>query len=283
MKDERVLFFRRWLDRAAGDLPSAAQAACWLDVKRTYMELRYELRRLYTVAQHPDAYTALGALGFVLLPEAEVRIAGTTYHSMMLDFGADSVIGWLGRLAEVDGVADDDAIAGTELPDGTVTIMFTDIVGSTALTERLGDSGFRALSRQLETSLRAAIGETGGAVVEGKLLGDGLLAVFTSASQALECGVRSADAALAAGLELHVGLHAGDVIREDGNVFGGAVNLAARIAAEAAAGQVLASETVRSLARTSARLAFVDGGARRLKGIAEPVRLYGVTRDPSPP
>ena len=161
--------------------------------------------------------------------------------------------------------------------------MFTDIADSTALTERLGDSGFRAIARRLETSLRAGIGETGGAVVEGKLLGDGLLAVFTSASQALECGVRSVDAAAVTGLELHVGLHAGDVICESGNVFGGAVNLAARIAAEAAGGQVLASETVRSLARTSARVAFADGGARRLKGIAEPVRLYGVTRGPAPP
>ena len=88
---------------------------------------------------------------------------------------------------------------------------------------------------------------------------------------------RSVEAARRVGLGLHVGLHAGDVIREGGDIFGGAVNLAARVAAEAPAGQVLASETVRGLARTSAPVAFAEAGARRLKGIAEPVRLFSVT------
>ena len=133
------------------------------------------------------------------------------------------------------------------------------------------------MARRLETSLRACVGETGGAVIEGKLLGDGLLAVFTSAGPALECAVRCVDAARGAGLGLHVGLHAGDVIREGGDIFGGAVNLAARVAAEAPAGQVLVSETVRSLALTSARIGFADQGARPLKGFSEPVRLYRVS------
>jgi class 3 adenylate cyclase len=270
-----VLFLRRWLDRSAGDQPSDSQAACWLDVKRTYMELRSTLRRLYAVVRNAEAY-ALEALGFVPLPGAEVRLGGATYHTRMLDFGAGSVVGWLGRLAEVEDVADDDPVA-PGLPDGTVTIMFTDIADSTALTEQLGDAGFRALARRLEGALRASVGETGGAVIEGRLLGDGMLAVFTSARQALQCALRGVDAARATGLELHVGLHAGDVIREDGNIFGGAVNLAARVAAEAPAGQVLISETVRGLALTSARVAFDDRGSRSLKGFSEPVRLYGVS------
>jgi class 3 adenylate cyclase len=278
---ERVLFLRRWLDRATGDLPSPAQAACWLDVKRTYMELRSKLRRLYTVARHPEAY-ALGALGFVPLPGAEVRLGGATYHTMMLDFGEQSVVGWLGRLAEVDGEDPDDP-GPAPLPDGTVTIMFTDIAGSTSLTESLGDEGFRAMARALEVDLRAGIGETGGAVVEGKLLGDGLLAVFTSARQAIECAVRSVAAARAGGLGLHVGLHAGDVIREDDNVFGGAVNMAARIAGLAGVDEVLASETVRSLARTSASVVFEDRGERNLKGIADGVRLHAVRPVPLSP
>jgi class 3 adenylate cyclase len=155
--------------------------------------------------------------------------------------------------------------------------MFTDIADSTALTERLGDAGFRALARPLEGALRAGVGETGGAVIEGRLLGDGLLAVFTSAGQALECALRGVDAARAIGLELHVGLHAGDVIREDGDIFGGAVNLAARVAAEAPAGGVLVSETVRSLALTSGRIAFEDRGRRPLKGFSQPVRLFEVS------
>ena len=275
---ERVLFLRRWLDREAGDLPCASQAACWLDVKRTYMELRSSLRRLYTVSSELEAYAdSLGALRFTVLPEAEVRLGAATYHTAMLDFGHDSVVGWLAGLAEVDDVGDDDHVPEPAIPDGTVTIMFTDIAGSTALTEELGDAAFRSVARRLETSLRACVGETGGAVIEGKLLGDGLLAVFTSAGPALECAVRCVDAARGAGLGLHVGLHAGDVIREGGDIFGGAVNLAARVAAEAPAGQVLVSETVRSLALTSARIGFADQGSRPLKGFSEPVRLYRVS------
>ena len=83
----------------------------------------------------------------------------------MLDFGDDSVVGWLGRLAQVDDVADDD-IVEPAIPDGTVTIMFTDIAGSTALTEELGDAGFRSVARRMETSLRACVGESGAVIEE---------------------------------------------------------------------------------------------------------------------
>ena len=126
----------------------------------------------------------------------------------------------------------------------------------------------------METSLRACVGESGGAVIEGKLLGDGS-SCFTSAGPALECAVRCVDAARGVGLGLHVGLHAGDVIREGGNIFGGAVNLAARVAGEAPAGYVLASETAGPRPHR-APVVFADRGERRLKGFAEPVRLYAV-------
>ncbi len=79
------------------------------------------------------------------------------------------------------------------------------------------------------------------------------------------------------GLPLHLGIHAGDVIREGKNVYGGAVNIAARIAAASAPGELLVSDTVRSLARTSAGVTFTDRGEQSLKGIADPVRLFAVT------
>lgn len=161
-------------------------------------------------------------------------------------------------------------------PASTAVILFADIVESTALTERMGDAGFRAKSRQLDGALRAIIQHSGGTAIEGKLLGDGVLAVFTSAVQALGAATSFGQAGEIVGLELHLGLHAGDVIREDGNVFGGAVNIAARIAAESAAGEVLISQTVRDLARTSAGVSFEDRGERELKGVGEPVRLYAV-------
>jgi len=169
-----------------------------------------------------------------------------------------------------------EAAVTAELPEGMTAILFTDIAESTALTEQLGDAAFREKARELDTSLRGIIRESGGTPVEGKVLGDGVLAVFTSARQAIECALRCNGAGESVGLQLHLGIHAGDVIREGNNVYGGAVNIAARIAGASAPGEVLVSDTVRSLARTSAGVAFDDRGEHALKGVADPQRLYAV-------
>jgi Transcriptional regulatory protein, C terminal/AAA ATPase domain len=97
-RDDVVLVLRRWLDREAGEAPSPTQAALWLDCKRTYMELRPALRRLYTVVRDPAPYLpVLLELGFV--PFEPVDIGGTTFHPACLDFGPGSVDGWLAGLA----------------------------------------------------------------------------------------------------------------------------------------------------------------------------------------
>jgi len=163
-----------------------------------------------------------------------------------------------------------------ELPSGTAVILFADIVDSTALTERLGDAAFRAKARDLDASLRTIIREHNGAPIEGKLLGDGVLAVFTSARQAIEAALACGRSGDDAGLPLHLGLHAGDVIREDNNVYGGAVNIASRISGLSAPGEVLVSDTVRSLARTSAGVRFENRGEQALKGVGEAVRVWAV-------
>ena len=188
----------------------------------------------------------------------------------------------------------------TPLPSGTAIILFADIADSTALTERMGDAAFRDRARELDESLRKAISSNGGTAIEGKLLGDGVLAVFGAAREAISCAIAIHAIAGSGGkgrgsgsdpppgplpkregevqpaLMLHVGIHAGDVIREEGNVYGGAVNIAARVASEAAAGETLVSGTVRDLARTSAGVSFEDRGERALKGVSEPVRVWAV-------
>ncbi len=174
------------------------------------------------------------------------------------------------------GEGEEAAEAKTELPEGMAVILFADIANSTALTEQLGDAAFRKKARELDTSLRAIIGEFGGTPVEGKVLGDGVLAVFTSARQAIDCALRCNSASEPQGLLLHLGIHAGDVIREGNNVYGGAVNIAARVAGASEPGEVLVSDTVRSLARTSAGVAFEDRGEHDLKGVADPQRLFAV-------
>jgi class 3 adenylate cyclase len=166
-----------------------------------------------------------------------------------------------------------------ELPSGTAIILFADIVDSTALTERLGDAAFRDKARDLDTALRGIIRDNTGTPIEGKLLGDGVLAVFTSARQAIEAALACGRAGNDGGLLLHLGLHAGDVIREDDNVYGGAVNIASRISGLSAPGEVLVSDTVRSLARTSAGVDFEDRGEQALKGVGEPVRVWAVVAE----
>jgi class 3 adenylate cyclase len=157
-------------------------------------------------------------------------------------------------------------------------ILFADIAESTALTERLGDTAFRAKARELDDALRSVIRECAGTPIDGKLLGDGVLATFAGAAQAIDAALRCAAAGDAQGLPLHVGLHAGDVIREADNVFGGAVNIASRISALAAPGEVLVSDVIRTLARTSASATFEDRGEHALKGIDDPVRVFAVSR-----
>ncbi len=163
---------------------------------------------------------------------------------------------------------------------GTAIILFADIVDSTALTERMGDAAFRAKARYLDASLRNIITEAGGTTIDAKTLGDGVLATFPAASQAIDAALRCGAAGDAQGLPLHLGLHAGDVFREQNNVFGGAVNIAARISALSAPGEILVSDIVRGLARTSAGVTFEDRGEHALKGVADAQRMYAVIPSP---
>jgi class 3 adenylate cyclase len=98
--DQRTLLLRRWLSAEDGERPSAVQAACFLDIKRTYMELRPQLRRVYLTVRDVETWrTALVKLGFELLPQCEVDLERVPHYSALLDFGPGSVDGWLSRLA----------------------------------------------------------------------------------------------------------------------------------------------------------------------------------------
>jgi DNA-binding winged helix-turn-helix (wHTH) protein len=109
-RGQRVLCNRRWLSVDQGELPSGVQAACWLEIKRAYMELRPELRRLYTTVRELATYAPkVSPLGFVAQPDA-VELDGVTYHSLMLDFGPSSVDGWLARLAARELLIAEDSI-----------------------------------------------------------------------------------------------------------------------------------------------------------------------------
>jgi hypothetical protein len=104
---EKVLFLRRWLSRADGEAPCPVQAACWLDIKRTYMAHRPHLRRVYLTLRDILPYgEAASQLGFVILDTCATMIADERYFTAMLDFGPGSVDGWFAKLVAAElGIA----------------------------------------------------------------------------------------------------------------------------------------------------------------------------------
>jgi DNA-binding SARP family transcriptional activator len=169
-----------------------------------------------------------------------------------------------------------DRPAATTTPEGVVTILFTDLVGSTELLDRLGEEGGEALRRTHFSLLRRAVSETGGQEV--KSLGDGLMVVFASPLAALGCAV-----AIQRGVAEHnranpetplavrVGLQAGEATRAENDFFGTAVVVAKRLCDSAEAGQVLAGEVVASLVGSRGDFRFRPLGPLPLKGLAAPV------------
>jgi class 3 adenylate cyclase/tetratricopeptide (TPR) repeat protein len=165
-----------------------------------------------------------------------------------------------------------------------VTVLFTDMVGSTALGSSLGPDNADELRRAHFATLRQAVAEAGG--VEVKNLGDGLMVVLRAASLALSCAV-----AMQQGIErdsrrrehpvgLRVGVSAGEVSSEDGDYFGVPVIEAARLCSQCASGQVLAAEIVRLTAGRRSQARCRSLGRLTLKGLPDPVETVEVLWEP---
>jgi len=155
-----------------------------------------------------------------------------------------------------------------------VTILFTDIEGSTALTQQLGDAGARELFREHERITREALAEHGGSEV--KTMGDGFMVSFGSAAGALDCAIAIQRGLAEQRVKVRIGLNAGEPIAEEDDLFGTSVILAARIAAQASGGEILASNVVRELVAGRGFL-FSDRGERALRGFEDPVTVYEVS------
>jgi len=169
---------------------------------------------------------------------------------------------------------------GMRVAPGLQIILFTDMEGSTGLTQRLGDEAAQELVRTHNSIVREALQAHTGAEI--KHTGDGIMASFQSASGAVECALEIQRAVGAYNeskpetpIHVRIGLNAGEPVAEDEDLFGTAVQLTARIAARAEPGQVLVSDVVRQLAAGKGFL-FADEGNAALRGFEDPVRLFGV-------
>lgn len=165
--------------------------------------------------------------------------------------------------------------------EATATIMFTDIVGSTAMVERLGDRRARDVFRAHNEIVRRYTRANGGAEV--KNMGDGFMLTFGSARRGVECAVaiqrelrKLGRDNQEASIVVRMGLSVGEPIREEEDLFGKSVILAARISAQAEGRQILVCPIVHALVSSTGVFSFVTLGDFELKGISTPQTLYQV-------
>jgi predicted ATPase/class 3 adenylate cyclase len=166
------------------------------------------------------------------------------------------------------------------LPEGTVTVLSTDLVGSTLLNQRLGDEAATALEREIAELANAQIEKQRGVMITYS--GDGLMVAFQSARRAVACAqdIQRGIARLNRSrpqidLKLRVGLHTGEVVNDDGGLHGETLIIAKRIESVAPGATIYASDTVRGVLGT-ARTELEDRGEVALKGIDAPWRLWEV-------
>jgi class 3 adenylate cyclase/tetratricopeptide (TPR) repeat protein len=171
-------------------------------------------------------------------------------------------------------------------PDGTVTILFSDIEDSTLMAERLGDERWIEVLRAHNSVFRSHLRAHGGHEVKSQ--GDGFMLVFSDPRRAIECAAAIqrdlAEQEVGGGerISVRMGLHAGEAIREEGDFFGRSVILAARIAAQAGGGEILVSQDLREMVAPEegepngddGELAFDAGRELELKGLAGTHRVF---------
>jgi class 3 adenylate cyclase len=164
--------------------------------------------------------------------------------------------------------------AGHAIGRTAVTVLFADLADFTIMTEVMGDAMAAALVDRFSELVREAAAGCGGRVL--KQIGDEFMLAFTDAGGAVRCGLAiiAGAAAQAQFPDVRLGAHAGTALYRDGDYLGATVNIAARVAAQAARGQLLVTGAVRTAAGEEAEAWFEPVGARSLKNIAEPVELF---------
>ena len=195
---------------------------------------------------------------------AQVRDAPTSVHEMASSVGSERP-----------------SLRPAAAPDGTVTILFTDIEASTQLNERLGDVRWLELLRAHHAIVREQVHEHGG--FEVKSQGDGFMIAFPSARRAVQCARAIQDAIDAqlgdqpdTRIRLRIGLHTGEAIKEEADFYGKNIVLAARIADRARGGEILASSVVKQLTESAGDLQFEGERELELDGLAGTHTVYRV-------
>jgi class 3 adenylate cyclase len=207
-------------------------------------------------------------------PEDSRWMAGQIPHARYVELPGDDHLPWLG---DSDGLLDEvevfltGARRGPDPDRKLATVLFTDIVGSTARAAALGDRDWHELLEKHHQLVRRELDRFGGQEVD--TAGDGFFATFDGPARAVRCACAIGEAVGQLGLTTRAGVHTGEVELVAGQVRGIAVHIGARIAAEAGPGEVLTSSTVKDLVAGSG-LRFRERGRRQLAGVPGEWDLY---------
>ena len=237
------------------------------------MSLRSDLREVLPLVQAPT---------LVLFPEQAhlPRERSEEFAALVPDATFEVIPGSTALFLyalDIDDLADriEEFVTGTAPapPSSRVlaSVLFTDLVASTAHARRVGDRAWADLLERHHDAVRTAVAAHGGEVI--KTLGDGVLAVFSGPARAVRCGQRVVEEARDERLEVRAGVHTGEIERTGADVAGVAVHLAARIMGCAAGGETLCSRTVKDLV-VGSELRFEARGDAELRGFDEPWALY---------
>jgi class 3 adenylate cyclase len=265
--------FRRWWDVAGNRAQSPSEARAILEVLAE-TDLRDTLARIGvpTLVMHrKDAVMISVDHGRYIAD----HIAGSRYLELP---GADT-LHWTGDVRPILDEIEEfvtGARGGSDIERVLTTIVFTDIVGSTQRAAELGDLRWHDLLDNHDRTVRRELNRFRGHEVN--TAGDGFVATFTSPSIALDCAQAIVDAVRPVGIQIRVGVHAGEVEVRGADIAGMAVHIAARVAALAGPSEVLVSSTVREIVTGSHR-SFTEHGEHELKGVPGRWRVYTLARN----
>ena len=214
----------------------------------------------------------------VEFPIARVRwIATQIAGARLLEFPGDAHFFWVeeydSMLREIEGFIGEFREQEAELERSLATVLFTDIVDSTATAAALGDRRWKEMVEAHHAKVRGQLARYRGLEID--TAGDGFFATFDGPARAIRCAIATIAAVRDLGIQVRAGLHTGEVEQIGDKVGGIAVNIGARVAALAGPSEVVTSQTVKDLVAGSG-IVFEDRGEHELKGVPDRWHLYGV-------
>jgi class 3 adenylate cyclase len=265
--------FRSWWDMAGNRAASPSMARAFINKIRE-ADVRDTLPRVAapTLILHRDNPNFSPVAHGKYLAE---HIAGSRF----VELPGEDALYWVGDTGPILDEIEEfitGVRGGSEAERLLTTIVFTDIVSSTERAALLGDDRWRDLLDNHDTIVRHELQRFGGREVN--TAGDGFVATFSSPSAALACADEIVDAVRVLGIEVRVGIHAGEVEARGADVAGMAVHIGARVAALAGPSEVLVSSTVRDIV-TGSRHRFADRGESALKGVPGYWRLHALVSE----